>query len=253
MDIKVTFKIETRLSDEKIKQSFIDDFIWPSDDMDSIDVWSPALHILGGCNANDSNEPHIVYIDIEYDPDIIGFDELATFIKGELESKELGHPRFVEFFALDCSAGSFEKSEPKKNHYKNGTYYFSIEHVRDGLSLDDIKKMISNKLNDEYGIISSIFEDAPKFKSVDVFDNGSDGADVDICAPCEFFEWLGFQNLNKFVKENIEKPEEIIKHSCTFNETTSTGGFEVVFKTNDRNEFENVKEVVSNMVDYKED
>ena len=170
------------------------------------------------------------------------FNPPAGKEKSELKEPDM-HRKYV------ARLKRMKKSELKEPDM----YYFTIEHVKKGITWKKIEELVSEKLEEEYAVFSSIFEDAPSFESVDVFQHHNDGAIVYITAHCRFFEWLGFENLKAFIKEKIEKPEETIKHSYTFNETTSTGGFEVVFKTNDRNEFENVKEVVSNMVDYKED
>lgn len=88
MEIKVTFKIKTRLSDADIKNSILNNENWSFAKEEDVNVWSPALYILGGCNVNDSNEPHTVCIDIYHDPDFQDFDELAAFIENKFDESE---------------------------------------------------------------------------------------------------------------------------------------------------------------------
>lgn len=221
MEIKVTFKIKTRLSDADIKDSILNNDNWSFVKEDDVNVWSPVsilpTDILPAQEIK--NFPHVTFIDICHDPDFQDFDELAAFIENKFdESEERFYDRgWFNDPDIPLSIGDFDdkthtekmkKPEPKEHDM----YCFTIEHVKKGITLKKIKEIVSEKLKEEHAILSSVFETLPSSESVNVFRYGNDGASVYIMANYRFFEWLNFGNLKTLIKEKIEKPEE--KTNC---------------------------------------
>lgn len=225
MDIKVTFKIETRLSDEKIKQSFIDDFIWASDDMDSIDVWSPISILPADIIPEPSlNVAHTTFIDIEYDPGIIGFDELCNYINKE----------------FDCSAVSFKEPDPDKAseavrfHYcekimNKGKVKIAFSLTNNGYwSCEQVKTKIIEYISDANAEINVTYPN-------NEFD---DDFSVDMSVDSSWAYRLNFAEFMEWCETNIVGSRPLI-HG--FRTESSEDGYKITFKTTSVEEYDKVQ------------
>jgi len=234
MDIKVTFKIETRLSDEKIKQSFIDDFIWASDDMDNINVWSPISILPADIIPEPSlNVAHTTFIDIEYDPDIISFDELCNYIDKE----------------FDCSAVSFKEPDPDKAS-DAVRFPYCKKFVSDVL---EEKNMNKGKVKIGFGLTNNGYWSCEQVKAKILEYTSDANAEVNVIYPNDEFDddfyvnmsvdsgWayrLDFAEFMQWCEFNIVGSRPLI-HG--FHSESSEDGYKITFETTSVEEYDKVQ------------